>query len=246
MRIIGVIDLAGGRAVHARGGRREHYAAVASAAGRRVDGDPLALALAYRAQGIDEIYLADLDAIAGGGPPHAVVPSIASVGMPLWLDAGVSSVDAMNNAAGAGAARVVVGLETLSSFDALDAMCGDAAGDIAFSLDLRHGMPMGFADMAIDAIARRAAAAGVTAMTVIDVARVGMGHGPDVAMVARVRDAAPGLLLAAGGGVRGPDDLARLAEAGCDGVLVATALHDGRLTAQDVAAAQGRQRIVSR
>jgi phosphoribosylformimino-5-aminoimidazole carboxamide ribotide isomerase len=44
--------------------------------------------------------------------------------------------------------------------------------------------------------------------------------------------------LVAGGGVRGADDLARLADAGCDGALVATALHDGRLSAADVTAAR--------
>jgi uncharacterized protein related to proFAR isomerase len=34
----------------------------------------------------------------------------------------------------------------------------------------------------------------------------------------------PGLTLLAGGGVRGTEDLEKLAGAGCDGALVATAL----------------------
>jgi phosphoribosylformimino-5-aminoimidazole carboxamide ribotide isomerase len=246
MRIIGVIDLAGGRAVHARGGRRECYAPVAAAAGSEVNGDALALARAYRSHGIAEIYLADLDAISNGMPPHGVVASVAALGIPLWLDAGVSSVAALEAALAAGAARVIVGLETLSSCEALDAMCDAAAGSLAFSLDLRDGVPMAFAEMPIEAIARRVVTAGVAAMTVIDVARVGTGRGPDLETIGRVRAAAPELLLVAGGGVRGPEDLTRLAAAGCDGALVATALHDGRLTAQDVAGAQGRQRIVSR
>jgi phosphoribosylformimino-5-aminoimidazole carboxamide ribotide isomerase len=38
--------------------------------------------------------------------------------------------------------------------------------------------------------------------------------------------------------VRGPEDLRRLADAGCEGALVATALHDGRLDSDDVAAAR--------
>jgi phosphoribosylformimino-5-aminoimidazole carboxamide ribotide isomerase len=45
-----------------------------------------------------------------------------------------------------------------------------------------------------------------------------------------LREVLPGVMLLAGGGVRGPEDVTRLAEAGCDGVLVATALQDGRLT----------------
>ena len=73
-----------------------------------------------------------------------------------------------------------------------------------------------------------------------------MGNGPDFESIARVRAAERELTLIAGGGVRGPGDLARLAEAGCDGALVASALHDGRLTALDVAAARERHRSVSR
>jgi len=48
-------------------------------------------------------------------------------------------------------------------------------------------------------------------------------------MIVRVRQAAPDVTLLAGGGVRGPDDLSRLADAGADGALVATALLDGSL-----------------
>ena len=87
-------------------------------------------------------------------------------------------------------------------------------------------------------MAARAAEAGVGALIVIDLARVGMGTGLDLALITRVREAVPGLTLFAGGGVRGPEDLARLADAGCDGALVATALHDGRLGAADLAAAR--------
>jgi uncharacterized protein related to proFAR isomerase len=87
-------------------------------------------------------------------------------------------------------------------------------------------------------VAMRAADAGAGAVIVIDLARVGTGTGLDLALIDRVREATPGLTLVAGGGVRGPEDLARLADSGCDGALVATALHDGRLSAADVAAAQ--------
>jgi phosphoribosylformimino-5-aminoimidazole carboxamide ribotide isomerase len=74
----------------------------------------------------------------------------------------------------------------------------------------------------------------VSAVIVLDLARVGEATGPDVAMVTRVRASAPGTTLIAGGGIRDLADLVRLAEAGCDGALVATALHDGRIGAEDV------------
>src|SRR5215831_2083836 len=55
MRVIGVIDVRGGVAMHARGGVRERYEAI---------GDPLELARRYLDDcGVEELYVADLDAI---------------------------------------------------------------------------------------------------------------------------------------------------------------------------------------
>jgi phosphoribosylformimino-5-aminoimidazole carboxamide ribotide isomerase len=168
------------------------------------------------------------------------VRQLGGLGVPLWLDGGFCSVDQVHSASQPGVAHLIVGLETLSCFDALDAMCAAAsASRIAFSLDLKHGEPVRSPDgtRRPEAIAARAAAAGAEAIIVLDLARVGTGCGPDFATIARIRQAVPATTLLAGGGVRGYEDLGRLAESGCDGALVATALHDGRLTAADVAAA---------
>src|SRR5688572_22132713 len=112
MRIAGVIDLRSGLAVHARGGHRDRYEPVARAAGVVIDGDPVALARTYVGTGVRELYVADLDAIAGETPQSAAIARLAAVGVPVMLDAGVSS-RAEAEQAGACAERVVVGLETL-------------------------------------------------------------------------------------------------------------------------------------
>ena len=71
-------------------------------------------------------------------------------------------------------------------------------------------------------------------MIVLDLARAGMRRGVDLALLRRVRAAAPGVELAVAGGVRGVSDLATAAAAGCDAALVATALYDGRILAGDI------------
>jgi uncharacterized protein related to proFAR isomerase len=48
-------------------------------------------------------------------------------------------------------------------------------------------------------------------------------------MLGELRAALPGVELIAGGGVRDQTDLDRLAVAGADGALVATALHRGAI-----------------
>ena len=244
MRVIGVIDLLAGRAVHAHGGLRERYQPVRTVAGVPIEpGDALALARAYRDRlGLAELYVADLDAIMEHAPQDELVTAIAASG-PLWLDSAVSSADRARDALGAGAAHVVVGLETLPSYRTLAAISADAGRDrVAFSLDLRDGKPLVVDRSTIPReppheIAARAAGEGAGSVIVIDLARVGTNAGPDIELIGRVRRAVPGVTLVAGGGVRGMMDLDRLADAGCDGAFVATALQDGRLGASDVLAA---------
>ena len=142
-----------------------------------------------------------------------------------------------------GAARVVVGLETLPSFGALAAV-GHAVGPehVVFSLDLRDGVPMvrtgaPHHGAAVD-LALAAVEAGATSLLVLDVARVGSGRGVDPWLVETLRRAHPGVHLLAGGGVASAREIERLADLGLDGVLVATALHDGRVGRADIEAAR--------
>ena len=66
-------------------------------------------------------------------------------------------------------------------------------------------------------------------------ARVGSGAGPDMGRLAALRRAAPDRRLYAAGGVRDLADVQALARADIAGALVASALHDERLTAGDIA-----------
>ena len=70
----------------------------------------------------------------------------------------------------------------------------------------------------------------VREVLVIDLARVGSGAGPPLEAVAELSAALPEAAIFAGGGVRNADDLRALESAGAAGALVATALHEGRLT----------------
>jgi phosphoribosylformimino-5-aminoimidazole carboxamide ribotide isomerase len=245
MRVIGVLDLRRGRAVHARGGARDRYAPVRMVAGVHIHpGDPVALARAYVDRlGLTELYAADLDAIGGEAPQHDAVATLAALRAPLCVDAGVSTVDRATQLVAMGVAQVVVGLETLPSWNALKTICEACDGHhVVFSLDLREGQPVAAAggvppsELPED-YAARAADTGIGAIIVLDLARVGTGAGLDLDIVARIRRTVPDLALLAGGGIHDVVDLARLADAGCDGALVATALHAGWLSGADVAAA---------
>jgi phosphoribosylformimino-5-aminoimidazole carboxamide ribotide isomerase len=260
VQVVGVLDLLGDRAVHARGGQRSLYEPVVMVAGEPIQpGHAPGLARAYVDRlGLDAIYVADLTAIAASlersrrhaktmsePPRHAsTLDGITACGVVVWLDAGIATPEDARHARHLGATRVVVGLETLPSWRALEEICHIAGpAHVSFSLDLRDGAPVSSLHLVSgrtrpETIVELAASAGVASVIVLELARVGTSAGPDVEMIEAVKRAVPEVGLFAGGGVRGPDDLERLADAGCDGALVATALHDGRLRSRDIAGAR--------
>jgi phosphoribosylformimino-5-aminoimidazole carboxamide ribotide isomerase len=232
-----------GRAVWARGGMRAAYASVRSALLPET-GAAVALGQAYRRMlGCDECYVADLDAISGAPPQHALLGLLAAVGSRLVADLGVTNPAQARDALAAGADRIVVGLETLPSFDALGGIVQAHGPDrVVFSLDLRGGQPVIRAEsshrMAPLALVEEAVRAGVRAVILLDLARVGTGEGVDRTLGATIRRAHPDLELLVGGGIGSARDLADAAATGYDGALVASALHDGRLNAADLDAAR--------
>jgi phosphoribosylformimino-5-aminoimidazole carboxamide ribotide isomerase len=236
MRVVPVIDLKGGAAVHAVRGERERYRAVRGVLGS----DPLALARAFRDElGLEELYVADLDAISGEGEHSAHIGALAREAR-VMVDAGVSEPERAQALLELGAHRVVIGTETLTGSEALDRLL-DALpeGAVVLSADLRDGRVLSpdpqLTDVpALDAVARLHRV-GLHEAIVLDLARVGSGAGPDVAMIAEIHAARPDLELLAGGGVRNVADLRALGDAGAAGALVATALHRGVIGPDELA-----------
>jgi phosphoribosylformimino-5-aminoimidazole carboxamide ribotide isomerase len=218
MRVVPVIDLKGGTAVHAVRGERERYRPV---------GDALSVARRFRdALGLDELYVADLDAITGGGGNDRLIRALAREAR-VMVDAGVSDPEPARALLNLGVDRVVVGTETLADAEALDRLLPEAV----LSVDLRHGRTLSpdprLAGLpALDAMARLHRSA-LREVIVLDLARVGSEAGPDVGLFAELHAAFPDLELLAGGGVRDAADLRALGAAGAAGALVATALHRG-------------------
>jgi phosphoribosylformimino-5-aminoimidazole carboxamide ribotide isomerase len=239
MRIIPVLDLLGGLVVRGVAGRRHEYRPVVSRL--TPSAEPLAVARAFRDHfGLTDLYLADLDAIAGAPAALATYAALHADGFRLWVDAGIRRAEDARPIASATVEGVVAGLETLHGPDALSALCEHYGSErVIFSLDLKGGLPLGevAAWQAADAwaVAARAVGCGVRRLIVLDLARVGAGEGLGTeALCARLARACPQVEIIAGGGVRDAANLRRLKGCGVRGVLVASALHDGRLTRADL------------
>jgi phosphoribosylformimino-5-aminoimidazole carboxamide ribotide isomerase len=230
MEIVPVIDLMQGQVVRAVRGERKAYRPVVSAL---CDGsNPIDVARALcRHCDSTRLYVADLDALMGGAPQLNALRALTNAlpELELWLDAGftdATSARGLLERIGASAARIVpvFGSESLHSAAALAGL-SQMEGEFMLSLDRRDG--------------RRLDAAGCweapqhwpARVIVMTLERVGAHSGPDLDTLREVRARSAATRLIGAGGVRDVDDLRQAEAAGADAWLVASALHDGKLSA---------------
>ncbi len=230
-----MIDLRGGQALHARAGRREAYLPVAGVLGRGED--PLGLARAFKeVLGFNELYIADLDAIAGGAPDLRFLRALADEGIMTWVDAGIKTAHDRRVLHDSGATFIVAATETLPGSGALAEIAGSGPVEqIVFSLDLQDGrskVAIGSDWASIESIhlVEEAASLGIRRLLVLETTRMGSGQGfGHDSLICEIHHRMPTLDVAVGGGVSGIMDVRFMGDLGVSQVLVGSALHDGRI-----------------
>jgi phosphoribosylformimino-5-aminoimidazole carboxamide ribotide isomerase len=230
MEVIPVIDLKDGVVVHARMGRRDDYRPITSPLSPSSDAVDVARGL-LAVHPFTTLYVADLDAIRGRGENRIALDAITTTfpNLTLWVDSGIADMRAAERWLDTGLGRLVLGSETQEDESLLLRFAGDER--IVLSLDFRGNDfqgPSAILDRP-DAWPRD--------VIVMTLARVGSGAGPDLARLNATRRAAPQRNIFAAGGVRDAADLVALKAAGVAGALVATALHDGRLSGCEISIA---------
>jgi phosphoribosylformimino-5-aminoimidazole carboxamide ribotide isomerase len=242
-----VIDLRSGRAVHGRAGERRTYRPVVSrlGGGEPADlSDPRALLLAWvRHLRAGLVYVADLDRIAGRADNDETLRRMleATPQVSFLWDGGLSGAAALGSVPRNGRIVPVIGTETLTDLEELTGQRRPATGRRpVLSLDLSDGGVVArapaVARLGEEDLLRQAARRGVRAAILLLLRGVGTATGLPRARLLRLRNAAPRLELYAGGGIAGLDDLTFLREAGFSGALLATALHEGRIRPDELAA----------
>jgi phosphoribosylformimino-5-aminoimidazole carboxamide ribotide isomerase len=244
MQIIPVLDLLDSVVVRGVAGQRDEYRPIES--DLAPSSNPVDVAIAFRNTfGLNRLYVADLDAILRGEPNWPVYEQLRQEGFELLIDAGVTNAVDATAVLAAGANQVIAGLETwplLSSLEMLVNQLGEER--VIFSLDMKNGQPIAkLRDLNSKDpgdIGACVLEAGVRELIVLDLGSVGTATGVSTTGLCReLKDFAPRCRLITGGGVRNAADLAELSAASVDAVLVASALHDGSITADDVASQVG-------
>jgi HisA/HisF family protein len=237
LKVIPVIDILNGKVVHAVKGKRSEYKPLQSILTDSTE--PVAVAKAFKNIGFTELYIADLDAIIDCSTSFTLLKQIVDeTGLNLMVDAGITSLERAKTLLDNGVSRVIIGTETLQdkSFvaGAVKALGGER---VVVSLDLKGSevlVKLGFSGcVEPTCLLRDFKAAGVSGVIILDLSRVGSGEGVNVDFLRKAL-AQGGIEIYVGGGIRDIADLVELADLGISGVLVATALHAGKITVEQL------------
>nr|WP_294523975.1 HisA/HisF-related TIM barrel protein [uncultured Rhodopila sp.] len=227
MDVIPVIDIKNGEVVHAQGGRRDSYRPIRTQLSATSAPADVAAGL-LRLAPFRQLYVADLDAIEGRAANDAAIAAIARAvpGVELWIDNGIGDADAARAWLGECGHSLVIGSESQHGIKTIQSLREERR--VLLSLDFRGDAFQGPVALLDDA------ALWPARVIVMTLARVGGAAGPDTERVASIIARAGGRAVVGAGGVRDKADLSALQQAGASAVLVATALHTGALTAEDL------------
>lgn len=229
--LIPAIDLLGGRCVRLAQGRYEEVTVYGD--------DPGAVAARFASYPLRRLHVVDLDGARAGAPANggALRAILAAAGaVPVQVGGGMRTLAHLEERLAAGVDRAVLGTAALRDPSLVREAARRHPGRIAVGIDARDGRVavqgwLESSDVAAVDLARRFEDAGVAAIVYTDIARDGMGTGPNLEQTAALA-AAVGIPVIASGGVGSEDDVRRscaLAERGVAGLIVGRALYTGAL-----------------
>jgi phosphoribosylformimino-5-aminoimidazole carboxamide ribotide isomerase len=233
LKIIPVIDVLNGVAVHAVKGKRSEYKPLDSILFKSVE--PIEVAGAFKTLGFNELYVADLDAIIDCSTDFGVFKHVAEkTGLRLIVDAGITNIERAQNLFENNVSKLIIGTETLQTKKFVEEAVEIFGSDrVVVSLDLKGDkilVKLGFDGCKSPiCLLKDFRQMGVSQVIVLDLARVGSNEGVNMDFIEKVI-AEVGVDVYVGGGVRDIHDLVKLKKLGVSGTLVATALHTGKIS----------------
>ena len=227
MQIIPVIDLKDGLVVYAVGGDRSHYQPI-HCHSKLITHSEITQVIAgfLKLYPFRLFYIADLNAITGSGDHNKLIASllVQHLDITFWIDNGskLSGLEIPRTAN----YKTVIGSE--SQLAPPDSSGKVNHQDFILSLDYKQQKPLGHPAWFTDS------SLWPKNVIVMTLNRVGSQSGPDLDKLGELSAAHPHKNFIAAGGIRHGEDLFRLTEIGVNSALIATALHNGALSCDEI------------
>lgn len=225
-RIIFVLDIFNGKAVHAIRGERTKYQPIK---GSQVCDSSNPLDIVY-ALSPKEVYIADLDRLQNQGDNFVLIREISEKARTM-ADIGSTSMDDVEKCAQI-ADNIILGTET-ASLELMENAIKKFPGRIIVSIDMKNGKVLtkdDRLDLEPEELNKKLNDHDIKDIIILELTRVGTSAGIDAAFLEKIVDLSKHDVLM-GGGIRDMDDIDTLKKIGIKGVLVATAVHNGKIPA---------------
>lgn len=222
MLIIPVIDLYAGNVVYACAGQRESYQNISTPLCHGSE-PALILQAILSLYPFSTVYIADLNAIKDEGNNNAIIDELLKLypDVCFWLDSGKYE---HQDILPASRLRHVIGSETGVNQEQLSQQ-RTAAGSI-LSLDFLNEEFIGEQEIIENAVGWP------DDIIIMSLNRVGTNQGPEISLLNRIKSISANKRFYVAGGVRDDNDLEKLQNIDVSGVLMATALHQGRISTE--------------
>lgn len=228
MLIIPVIDLMNGQVVHAKQGLRDQYQPIQSKISNSAE--PEAVVSSFlELYPFKVIYIADLDAIMRKESNQKIIAKLTSkyTQCQFWLDAGINILIEEQNDISHDNIKYVLGSENkLSKLEFIKLL--NSNPELILSLDFTDG------ELRENSYLLEDSTSWPDNIITMMLSRVGSDKGIDMQCLKKVFKLAKDKNIFAAGGVRNKEDLIQLESIGVKGVLLATALHTGAITKEDI------------
>jgi phosphoribosylformimino-5-aminoimidazole carboxamide ribotide isomerase len=239
VQIIPVIDILNGLAVSGKKGERAAYKPVHSIL--TSSSNPVELAKAFKdIFGLHALYIADLNGLTGTGDNVNMVKQIQkTTGTRIMLDPGISDIASMTeNVLGASDA-IIIGTESLASLSVVEhAIHRKGIENVIISIDMKAGMMLSNTkelngpEHTVNLLNNQF---GIQNFILLDLQNIGSMHGPATTLKPLIQSVCKlGAYCIIGGGINTVNDLISMEQAGAGAVLIATALHSGKIAKQDL------------
>ena len=203
---------------------------------------PLEVAVAFEDAGLQRLHLVDLDGAKAGAVKNWKVLETLAGKTSLIIDfgGGIKTAKDVDIVLNSGAALATVGSIAVKDPELLVDWLGQYGADrFLLGADVKNekitvGGWLETTDRWIYDFIQEYTEKGIRQLFCTDVSKDGLLQGPSLELYQNITGKFPDLHFIASGGVSEMDDLYRLEEIGCKGVIIGKAIYEGRITLKEL------------
>jgi len=234
MEIIPAIDIINGQCVRLSQGNYNHKIIYST--------EPLKVAINFENAGIKYLHLVDLDGAKSGQLVHLNILKLITSNTSLKVDysGGIRSMDDIEKVLDAGAHWITLGSiavtsvtfveQAITQFSPQKFMIGaDSKDEIIYIKGWTEKT-----DISLITMIERYYKIGIKRFFCTDIKHDGVLKGPNITLYQKILSIFPAIDLIASGGVSSIEDIQKLKDIGCKGVIIGKALYENKIKLDDL------------